>query len=346
MWRHRNQTERGTCTRPGMRAEHALQLARGQLHALRQLIPGLLLELTLDGQLLHAQVPQGMPVNGTAGPWTGRHLSALLPDEAVQVCRAAMAEAQACGRSTGRRLPVHNHGQVGWWVLDVVKCETQGLTSPRFWLLAREAVPLSPEWQRLAFLDALTGLPNRRLLQDRLVQALHDSARNHQLGGVLFIDLDGFKAINDTQGHAAGDDVLRQAGLRLSHVMRRNSDTVARLGGDEFVAVLRHLSGQPGHAQATLAQVASQVVRALRQPYLLKQGKARLSASVGGVLFGGGRAVTVDELLQLADGAMYRAKAAGRNTWHLHEPHVAARQPVSAGAVAMAAVRADRPTPA
>lgn len=329
-----------------MRAEHALQLARGQLHALRQLIPGLLLELTLDGQLLHAQVPQGMPVNGTAGPWTGRHLSALLPDEAVQVCRAAMAEAQACGRSTGRRLPVHNHGQVGWWVLDVVKCETQGLTSPRFWLLAREAVPLSPEWQRLAFLDALTGLPNRRLLQDRLVQALHDSARNQQLGGVLFIDLDGFKAINDTQGHAAGDDVLRQAGLRLSHVMRRNSDTVARLGGDEFVAVLRHLSGQPSHAQAALAQVASQVVRALRQPYLLKQGKARLSASVGGVLFGGGRAVTVDELLQLADGAMYRAKAAGRNTWHLHEPHVAVRQPVSAGAVAMAAVRADRPTPA
>lgn len=322
-----------------------MQLARGQLHALRQLIPGLLLELTLDGQLLHTQVPQGMPVNGSPGQWTGGHLSALLPDEAVQACLAALAEAHVSGRSAGRRLPIHNQGQSCWWVLDVVKCEAQGFTSPRFWLLAREAVPLSPDWQRLAFLDALTGLPNRRLLQDRLVQALHDSARNHQLGGVLFVDLDGFKAINDTLGHAMGDDVLKQVGQRLSHVMRRNSDTVARLGGDEFVAVLRHLSGQPGHAQATLAQVASQVVRALRRPYMLKQGRALLSASVGGVLFGGGRVTTAEELLQLADGAMYRAKAAGRNTWYLHEPHACARQPPSAGAAAMA-VRADRPTPA
>lgn len=320
-----------------------MQLARGQLHALRQLVPGLLLELTLDGQLLHVQVPEGMSVDGAAGQWAGGHLSALLPDEAVQVCRAAMAEAQASGRSTGRCLPVHHQGHVGWWMLDVVKCETQGLASSRFWLLARDAAPLSPDWQRLAFLDALTGLPNRRLLQDRLVQALHDGARNQQLGGVLFVDLDGFKTINDTLGHAAGDDVLRQVAQRLSHIVRRNSDTVARWGGDEFVAVLRHLGDQSAHAQATLTQISSQVVRALRRPYPLKQGKARLSASVGGALFGGGRAVTVDELLQLADGAMYRAKAAGRNTWYLHESPSPSRptQPTAA-----MVVRAKRPTPA
>ncbi len=304
-----------------MQTEEGVQLAKGRLHALRQLIPGLLLELTLDGQLLHAQMPNGVPANRSPDPWVGRSLSDLLSEDAVQVCLAAMHEAQESGCSTGLQLPIHAQGQIGWWLLDVVKCDVQGLMPPRFWLWAREAaVPLSPEWQHLAFVDVLTGLPNRRLLQDRLAQAMHDCARSPHRGGLLFVDLDGFKTINDTLGHAAGDELLRQVGQRLSRVMRRNSDTVARWGGDEFVAVLRHLSGQTPCAQATLAQVASQVVRVLKRPYLLKQGRAELSASVGGVLFGGEDATTADEMLHQADAAMYRAKAAGRNTWRLEEP--------------------------
>lgn len=301
----------------------AVELAQGQVHALRQAVAGLLLELDTDGRVLYAQVPHGAPLKRAGTGWLGQTLADLWPENVLQMCLAAVAEARRTGRSVGRRISLNAEGRWREMAVDVFRC---GAPGARVLLVAREIEPEHQTLQQLAFFDALTGLPNRRLLLDRLEQGLHDSHRTRQWGAVLFIDLDGFKRINDTLGHAAGDQLLKQAGQRLSQVFRRNSDTAARLGGDEFVALLRHLGLVPAAAVAHTQRVAKQLVSVLNQPYLLTGGKAVLSASVGGVLYGGALPSTAEGLLAQADRAMYRAKSAGRNTWCLDDPRESPRQ--------------------
>ena len=168
------------------------------------------------------------------------------------------------------------------------------------------------EIHRLAFHDALTGLPNRRLLEDRLQRAMLMSARSGQFGAVLFMDIDNFKSLNDALGHDAGDLLLKIVGQRLmAHV--RAQDTVARLGGDEFVVVLAELSSDEVAAVAQVQSVAEKILSALNAPYTLADHVCHSTPSIGLVMFKG-VAVTVDEILKQADRAMYKAKGAGRNT--------------------------------
>ena len=168
------------------------------------------------------------------------------------------------------------------------------------------------EIRNLAFFDALTGLPNRRLLTDRLSQALAHSARIKHSGALLFLDLDNFKDLNDTLGHNNGDQLLKQVAQRLQQCVR-DGDTVARLGGDEFVVMLQDLSEEPRDAAAQAESVGEKILQALNQPYVLTNSQHRSTASVGVTLFGD-KQEQPDELLKRADLAMYQAKAAGRNT--------------------------------
>jgi diguanylate cyclase (GGDEF)-like protein/PAS domain S-box-containing protein len=164
----------------------------------------------------------------------------------------------------------------------------------------------------LAFHDPLTHLPNRRLLQDRLQQALRSSARNGQSGALLFLDLDKFKQLNDSLGHDAGDRLLLQVAQRLQKCVRQ-TDTVARLGGDEFVVLLEELNPAPDVAQQEAAMVGRKILARLNQPYDLS-GHAYLSTpSIGATIFSR-TDYTADELMKQADLAMYEAKRAGRNT--------------------------------
>ena len=165
--------------------------------------------------------------------------------------------------------------------------------------------------QNLAFYDTLTRLPNRRLLQDRLQQALASTARHNQSGSLLFIDLDNFKNLNDTLGHAMGDKLLQQVTQRLVSCIRAG-DTVARLGGDEFVVMLLDLSGQPIEAATHAEVMGEKILAALSQPYQLDKNIYRCTASIGVTLFRGNQQAT-DELMKQADIAMYQAKKAGRN---------------------------------
>ncbi|MBT9507087.1 EAL domain-containing protein [Rhodoferax sp.] len=165
---------------------------------------------------------------------------------------------------------------------------------------------------RLAFYDALTGLPNRRLLLEQLRKALHANARHHVQGALLFIDLDNFKTLNDTLGHDVGDILLQQVAARLKTCVR-NGDTVARLGGDEFVVVLEDLEENMLDAAAHADAVGHKILGALNQPYQLAGREHRSSPSIGITLFGAA-VQGVDDLLKQADLAMYQAKAAGRNT--------------------------------
>ena len=160
----------------------------------------------------------------------------------------------------------------------------------------------------MAHFDALTGLPNRTLFFDRIHQAIHLAIRYERLCALLYIDLDGFKSVNDTLGHDAGDELLIEAGRRME-VCCRASDTVARLGGDEFIVLLSEVAAADG--ADTLAQ---QILQAFVAPFELKKGQVVVGASIGISVFPT-HGMTSEELLKSADRAMYLSKQRGKNTF-------------------------------
>ncbi len=174
------------------------------------------------------------------------------------------------------------------------------------------------EIRSLAFYDPLTQLPNRRLLLDRLQQALSGTVRSNKKGALLFIDLDNFKSLNDTLGHHVGDMLLQQVAERLRACVRED-DTVARLGGDEFVVVLEGLSTQVVEAAAQTEIIGNKILTALNLPYLLGVHEHRSTPSIGITLFNE-HDCGMEDLLKQADIAMYQAKKAGRNTWRFFDP--------------------------
>jgi diguanylate cyclase (GGDEF)-like protein/PAS domain S-box-containing protein len=182
--------------------------------------------------------------------------------------------------------------------------------------------------EQLAFFDALTGLPNRRMLIDRLNQALESSQRHMTHGALLFIDLDNFKVLNDTLGHHMGDELLKQVADRLGKCVR-SIDTVARLGGDEFVVMLEDLGEDPNDAAAQTEVIGKKILSALNQEYELRGQRHHSSPSIGVTLFFQ-HLHGLDDLLKRADLAMYQAKAAGRNTLRFFDPVMQAAAQVRA----------------
>jgi diguanylate cyclase (GGDEF)-like protein/PAS domain S-box-containing protein len=177
---------------------------------------------------------------------------------------------------------------------------------------------------QLAYFDPLTGLPNRRLLFDRLRQAMAVSSRNGQFCALLILDLDHFKDLNDTQGHDVGDRLITEVARRLT-ASAREEDTVARLGGDEYVIVVQSLGLDESTAAVHAETIAEKVHKAVARPYVLTRGSAahQSSCSIGVTLFCGQEA-TVDVLLKQADVALYQAKNAGRNTIRFFNPEMQA----------------------
>jgi diguanylate cyclase (GGDEF)-like protein/PAS domain S-box-containing protein len=168
------------------------------------------------------------------------------------------------------------------------------------------------EIHRLAYYDPLTRLPNRRLLRERLQQAVATSTRSGMYGALLFIDLDNFKSLNDNHGHDQGDLLLQQVANLIATCVR-DCDTVARLGGDEFVVMLEELSDKSPEAAVQTKTVGEKILAALNQPFLLAGREHHSTPSIGATLFSN-HARNIDEPLKQADIAMYQAKAAGRNT--------------------------------
>jgi diguanylate cyclase (GGDEF)-like protein/PAS domain S-box-containing protein len=172
--------------------------------------------------------------------------------------------------------------------------------------------------RNLAFFDPLTQLPNRRLLIDRLGQALATAARHHHHGALLFLDLDYFKLLNDTEGHDAGDQLLVEVARRLRTCVREG-DTVARLGGDEFVVMLENLSDNETDAAAQAEAVGGKILETTAHPFGLRGRDYHGTLSIGISLFGDSHQ-SVDELLKRADVAMYQAKSGGRNRVCFFDP--------------------------
>ncbi|MBU1191762.1 MAG: EAL domain-containing protein [Gammaproteobacteria bacterium] len=176
------------------------------------------------------------------------------------------------------------------------------------------------EIHRLAYYDPLTQLPNRRLLHDRLNQALTASARSGHYGAILFLDLDNFKMLNDTRGHDVGDLLLIEVVRRL-HTCTRAGDTLSRLGGDEFIVLLEDLSERAEEAAAQVKQLSNKIINIVEQPYHLKDREYHCTVSIGISLFYDNDE-TIDALLMHADLAMYKAKNAGRNTTRFFDPEM------------------------
>jgi diguanylate cyclase (GGDEF)-like protein len=173
----------------------------------------------------------------------------------------------------------------------------------------------SQELARQATHDALTDLPNRRRMHELLTAAVADLAEHKSRLGVLFIDLDGFKSVNDLLGHEAGDDVLREAAKRVAANIRPG-DVAGRLGGDEFIVLLTDL---PSFQDAEL--VAGRLVRALSQPISIGDETIRVGASIG-IATTEDATVSVRQFIASADEAMYIAKQSGKGCWHRAEPLV------------------------
>ena len=178
-----------------------------------------------------------------------------------------------------------------------------------------ERVMFEKRLARLAYYDSLTGLPNRRLFHDRLGQAIERASRDGELVGILFLDLDHFKDINDTLGHLFGDLLLQETAKRLSNLLRKE-DTVARLGGDEFTVILEGISDV-----ADAEDVAKKILHSIGQPFKLGEHERYVTSSIGITLYPLDDS-NIERLIMNADGAMYQAKLNGRNAYALYTPKI------------------------
>ena len=175
--------------------------------------------------------------------------------------------------------------------------------------------------ETLALLDPLTGLANRRLLLDRMSVALIQARRSNGSMAVMYLDLDGFKEVNDTMGHGAGDILLKAVAERLTGTVRAE-DTVARMGGDEFVMTLRHI-----HSAVDAGAMAGKVIEVLAKPYEIEGRKVQVTVSAGVAIYPNDDDKDAESLLKSADTALYEAKRAGKNTFRIDAHSLSAHNP-------------------
>ncbi|MFG6430171.1 putative bifunctional diguanylate cyclase/phosphodiesterase [Roseateles sp. LYH14W] len=313
--------------------QRELHAAEARTKAILQALPDLLIELDADGRFIECHAPASEDLAHHLQALPGRTVSEALSPKLIEMTMAAIAETARTGRSTGRQYRLHLPGGDRWFELSMARKAGDGDVA-RFIALSRDITErkaaesrigqlaeslhianidlrrANDELQRQAFQDPLSGLPNRAMLNSRLQQALRRisalpaaTAQDAKLA-VLFIDLDGFKPINDSFGHAAGDEVLREVAKRLRAIVRE-SDVLARLGGDEFVALI-----ESPEAGSDALRLGARIIDALKRPFAVMDQKLALSCSIGVVVYPD-QERSGDRLLACADAAMYAAKRIG-----------------------------------
>jgi diguanylate cyclase (GGDEF)-like protein/PAS domain S-box-containing protein len=304
-------------------AQRTTEIAASQnkLKATLEAIPDVMLEMGLDGTYHDYHAPRSNTSFPPAEFFLGKKVNDVLPSDAAQAVMAALNEANEQGHSEGREFALHTSKGDFWFEISLTRKLDTTKGEPRFIVLSRNVTQRKTseeEINKLAFYDPLTNLPNRRLMVDRLRQALAISARSGRIGALQFIDLDNFKTLNDTQGHDMGDLLLQQVAKRLSDCMRQG-DTVARLGGDEFVVMIEELSDIREEAAAQAEVIGEKILATISVPYKLAGLEYQITPSIGITLYSDQEQST-DELLKQADLAMYQSKSAGRNTLRFFDP--------------------------
>jgi diguanylate cyclase (GGDEF)-like protein/PAS domain S-box-containing protein len=295
-----------TVRRPYAEAE-----ATGErLTAIFDAVPDILLEIDGQGRVLEFHVPAEAGLGADPARMLGRDLRPLLSPAALALCQRTFAEARERGRAMSAAFTLDLQGDRRWFQLSVATKTGAVDAALSYVVIARDVTQAKEqevEILRLAQYDSLTGLPNRKLFQQRIDMALGLLARNNGQLALLFIDLDHFKNINDTLGHQSGDLMLKALADRLQANLRPE-DTLSRQGGDEFVMAL------PGLDSVAAAHTAEQILHAIVRPVSFGEHLGSTSASIGIALFPeDGR--NFDELSRRADAAMYQAKEDGRNTY-------------------------------
>ncbi|RTL58136.1 MAG: EAL domain-containing protein [Rhodocyclaceae bacterium] len=294
-------------------------------NAILEAIPDLLFELDEEGRYLDYRASRLDLLAAPPEVLMGRTVAEILPPEAADTVMEALRQAAENGASYGTQICLELPGGEHWFELSAARTQPRPGKPITFIMLSRDITErkrAAAEIEQLAYFDALTQLPNRRLIFSRLRQALSASLRHHTYGALLFIDLDDFKTLNDTKGHKIGDLLLKEVALRLAHCVRVE-DSIARLGGDEFVILLEELGPSMEEAASQAEGIAEKVLDRIRQPFPLDNLDHHATGSIGICLFSG-QTESEDELLKRADAAMYRAKKSGRNTWCFFDPSMQA----------------------
>ena len=306
-----------------------LRAAEARNAAVLNAIPDLLFELDIDGRYLDYRAPRADLLGAPAETLIGRTVAEMLPPAEAEVCMAALRSALERGYCNGAQIELQVEAGRAWFELSVSRKAVGAGEKPRFIVLSRnvtERKVAEARVARLAYYDSLTGLPNRQSFLDRVDREVVRAGQRREKLAVLFMDLDGFKTVNDTLGHATGDLILQWAaerlrdGLRPADLLSRPTGggdfdgagpelelELARLGGDEFTALLLNIE----HPEDAVA-VARRIGKLMRKPFVVDGRDVTLSTSIGIALYpeDGADGVT---LLKHADTAMYHAKKSGRD---------------------------------
>lgn len=310
-------------------ARAAAELERHEMERQRQaLVDELQLAATAfesnEGMFIADKQWSALRVNKAFTEITGYPLDAIIGQSAAILFASDPLPWQGldeCGHWRGETVLRHYQGHTIMAALSISTVSTKDGVADHYVVHFQDIGERKQAEARIKFLayhDPLTGLPNRALLLDRLRQAIATAQRHDVYGAVMFLDLDNFKDINDTLGHAVGDDLLKQVAQRLIKLLREE-DTVARLGGDEFVVVAPQLSAHGDHLIKEAQALAEKVHDTLMGTYQAAEHVLEIGVSVGVAVFPD-HGLSADEVLRHADLAMYDAKTAGRNEIRFFEP--------------------------
>ncbi|MDR3370259.1 EAL domain-containing protein [Rhodoferax sp.] len=308
---HKNELEQQVDART-----HDIEASKQQLAATLDAIPDPLFEMGLDGTYYACHVPHSHPLAATVQSFLGHKVTDVMPQQSAQVLLDALLEAHTSGVSNGKQLMQDLPQGPQWFELSVAR-KLVGSGAPARFIVISHDITTRKEYEdkltHIAHFDALTHLPNRVLLSDRLQQAMAQMHRRGKQLVVVYLDLDGFKAINDQHGHAVGDRVL----ITLTHRMKlalREGDTLARIGGDEFVVVLIDLENA-----SDCLPLVNRLLEVAAQPMQVGEFRPQVSASLGITFYPQAENIEPDQLLRQADQAMYQAKVAGKNRYHVFD---------------------------
>ncbi|MDP1530219.1 MAG: GGDEF domain-containing protein [Rhodoferax sp.] len=301
-----------------LRQSHlALEEARARYFDLYDLAPVGYLTLGVDGLILEANLTAATLLGVDRRALVQRPLHAFVAKEDQDSFYLLCRQLRETGAPQSREVRMNCMGGRQLWVHLIATATTNVAAVGALRVVLSDISTLKSierQLDHLAHFDALTDLPNRRLHADRLQQAMAQARRTGQALTVVYVDLDGFKTINDRFGHDAGDQILVAVASRMQQVLREG-DTLARLGGDEFAALLINLGDIH-----TCASLLERLLAAAAQPVSIKDRLLQVSASLGVTFYPQSQEVEGDQLLRQADQAMYLAKQAGKNRYQVFAP--------------------------
>lgn len=292
-------------------AETALRQSEATNRALIHAIPDAMLRIDRSGRLVDFKAPNNFQFPLDFKRWIGSNLTAILPEEVVKLFLFNLQKALKTRDIQVFEFQLQSNGNLYDYEARYVVIGEQEVLSIVRDITARKQAEQTIHYQ--AFYDSLTGLPNRTLFNQRLEEILADSKTNSRSMAVMFLDIDRFKTINDTLGHANGDRLVHQFGQRLIECVR-SSDVVARWGGDEFTVLLPDLD-----STKTAQEIAQRVLDALKSPFHIEEQELYISSSIGIAIYPN-HGEDGETLLSHADVALYRAKEQGRQNYQFYLP--------------------------